>query len=66
MDHGQPADDVWSWPLGRISDEAEIIRDRINRQMASEAILIQGAAGSIISKEMGETFAQLIAQMTGD
>lgn len=61
MDHGHP--DAWDYPLAVLADEVEIVRMRVNAQSVTEAILIQHAAGSIMSKEMGESFQALITRI---
>lgn len=65
MDHGHP--DAWDYPLAVVSDEAAMIRKRINTLSVTDAILLQHAAGSIMSTEMGEQFHALTKRiMTGD
>ena len=54
------------YPLGMVSDEAELIVERQNRNLATGAILMQAAVGSTQYKEMGEVFRQLIAELSGE
>ncbi len=64
LDHGHPA--AWDYPLGMLGDEVELVVDRQNRQMATEAILAQAAFGSTQFKEMGEVFKQLVQGLSGE
>lgn len=62
--NGHP--DALDYPLGMVSDEAELIVERQNRNLATGAILMQAAVGSTQYKEMGEVFRQLIAELSGE
>ena len=53
------------YPVGWLQDEAEIIRQRENHRIATEAHLIQLAASSILSKEAGQAFSKEIAALIG-
>lgn len=59
--NGHPeADD---YPLGYLGDEAKLIADRLNGQIVTEAVLLQAAAASIMSKEGGKLFTKLIENL---
>lgn len=62
MDHGHLNAD--HYPIAMVWEEAELVEDRVNRQMVSEAILTQVAVSSILSKEAGEHFKKLIGKFT--
>lgn len=47
-----------------VFEEAEIVASRLNSQEATRAILIQLAAGSIMSKKAGDAFSKTIKKMT--
>ena len=50
-------------PLGRMINTAEIVRRAENRKMAGEGMLLQAAAGSIMTKEGGKHFRQMIKRL---
>ncbi len=62
--NGHP--EAMNYPLGMVSDEAELIVERQNRNLATGAILMQAAVGSTQYTEMGEVFRQLIAELNGE
>jgi hypothetical protein len=64
VDRGHP--EAWDYPLGRVADEAELIARRDNDRIATEAVMLQAAAGSIMSKEAGEVFQKLVGRLTGE
>lgn len=51
------------YPLWQLWMEAEIIRDRVNGVMVSQAILIQGAVSSLLSKEGAKGFKELVESL---
>lgn len=51
------------FPLWRLWVEAEIVRDRVNGLLVSEAILIQHAVGSLLSKEAAKSFKELVENL---
>lgn len=63
LDHGHM--DAWHYPLGRVADEVDVVERRGNVRIATEAVLMQAAAGSIMSSEMGTEFKRLVGELTG-
>ena len=45
--------------------EAEIVRDRLNSMAVTQAILTQAAIASVVSKEGGKAFKELVEQLNG-
>jgi hypothetical protein len=64
LDHGHPHAGLY--PIGRVWDEASLVVERENRRLKTEAILIQAAAGSIISEQVGKQFDELVEGLDGD
>lgn len=62
--HGHP--DARRYPVGLVWDEASMVISRINGMMATEAVLLQTAVSSILSKESGEHFNKLVKQLGED
>lgn len=50
-------------PIGRMWNEALIVKDIVDKQTRTEAILLRAAAASIMTKEGGKYFDQLIKGM---
>lgn len=46
--------------LGKLIGTAEMVRQMNNRQLASEGIVLQAAASSIMTKEGGQFFQNVI------
>ncbi|WP_324271074.1 hypothetical protein SOP91_00385 (plasmid) [Enterobacter hormaechei] len=46
--------------LGKLIGTAEMVRQMNNRQLASEGIVLQAAASSIMTKEGGKFFQNVI------
>jgi hypothetical protein len=46
--------------LGKLIGTAEMVRQMNNRQLASEGIVLQAAASSIMTKEGGKFFQKVI------
>jgi hypothetical protein len=46
-----------------LNDEAALVIDQLNSRMVSEALLLQGAAASVLSKEGGEHFMNLVRSL---
>lgn len=44
--------------------EAEIVRDRINGLAVTQAILLQNAVASVISKEGGKAFKEIVERLS--
>lgn len=53
------------YPLWKLAMEAEIVRDRLNSLAVTQAILTQGAIGSVLSKEGAKAFKELVEQLNG-
>jgi len=56
--------DAWVYPLGMLSDESAIVQERQNNTIATEAQLIQLAAGSIMSKDMRKQFSKTVKSIS--
>lgn len=54
------------YPMGALFDEADIIRKRIDRQTASEAILLRSAILACFSEEGAKNFKGLTDSMDDD
>lgn len=52
--------------IGKIWDECQLIVERINNEKVTEAILIQSAVASLLSKEGGKQFSKLVKRLTSD
>lgn len=52
------------YPVGMVYVEAEYVVERIDREEASRAVLLQMAVSSILSKKAGEVFRKKIKDMT--
>lgn len=61
LEHGHVHAAVY--PLWRLWMEAEIVRDRVNGLLVSEAVLIQHAVGSLLSKEAAKSFKELVESL---
>ena len=57
--------DALNYTVGKVWDEAEIVVERLNRQAVTEAVLIQSAVASLLSKEGGKEFSKLVKRLTG-
>lgn len=53
------------YPIGKVFVESEFVVERINREEATRAILIQLAASSLFSKKGGKAFDKKIKELTG-
>ena len=53
-----------SYPIGRVWLEAELVVNRINKQLADTAMLTQLAVSTLMSKEAGDTFNDRIKDLT--
>jgi hypothetical protein len=49
-----------------IWDEAWIVRQRLNRQLATEALLTMSAVSAVISEKAGTEFNKLLKRLNGD
>jgi hypothetical protein len=55
--------DADSMPIGKMWNEALIVKDIVEKQQRTEAILLRAAAASIMTKEGGKLFDTLIKGM---
>jgi len=49
--------------LGRLYDEAALVKERVNNQIITEAQLLQTAVHSILAKEARTQFQKLLKQL---
>jgi hypothetical protein len=56
LDHGHP--EARYYPLGMLYDESNLVRERANGRIVTEAQLLQMAVASILSKESRKEFAK--------
>lgn len=57
------------YPIGRVFDEAKLLVDRRNGELATLGVIIQSATattGMSASKDAGEHFKKLITSLSGD
>ncbi|ENL9127530.1 TPA: hypothetical protein R5O69_004435 [Enterobacter hormaechei] len=47
-------------PIGKLLNTSELVRQMNNRRLASEGIVLQAAASSIMTKEGGKFFQKVI------
>ena len=51
------------YPLGMVNDEAALVVERENGRMVSEALLLQSAVGSILSRQARSAFTKKIKSL---
>lgn len=69
--NGHP--EAWRYPLGRLQDECLLVTQRINANLALEAVLIQAAVSATpngfvdksTAKKMNENFTGWLKRLTG-
>lgn len=54
---------VGLYSIGRINEEAEIVSNRENQRIATEASLLQLAVASILSKDAGKLFKEQVTKL---
>jgi len=64
MAHGHP--EARHYPVPMLTSEARIVRQRINRKTATEAVLTQLAVSSILSKKAAKAFEKQIKKLNED
>ena len=64
LDHGHP--DAGRYPIGMVWDEAELVVERENRRIATEATFTNLAVSAVISAKSGKQFEKQIKKLTGD
>jgi len=52
-----------SMPLGRLYDEASLVRERVNNQIITEAELTKTAIHSMLSKGSRTQFSKLVKEI---
>ena len=58
MANGHP--EAWSYPLGMVIDESNLVTERENSRISTEAIILQLAAASILSTQAGKEFTKTV------
>lgn len=53
------------YPVPMLWQETKIVRQRVNRELANEAVLTQMAVSAILSKKAGEAFDKQIRVLMG-
>lgn len=61
VSNGHP--DAFGYPLGMVADEAKLISDRENSRRVTEAVVMQATISSVLSKEGGKHFKELLEQL---
>ena len=54
------------YPVARIFFETEILRERLDRERANAADLMQLTIASVMDKKSGQDFTKRIGEMTGN
>lgn len=62
LDHGHPH--ARRYPVGMVWEEAMLVVERMNREAASDKVLLQLAAGSLLSKDAGRQFKKTLKELT--
>lgn len=57
--------DARHYPIGMVWDEAKLVVERRNRAHATDAMLIQLAVGSVLSKKGAQEFSKQIKRLNG-
>ena len=60
--HGHP--DVLTYRLGHMFDEANLVSERENARIATEAQLVQMAVSGIVSRKGGTQFQKMLKKLT--
>lgn len=63
LSEGHPAN---TYTIGRVWDECQLVVDRINNRMVTEAVLLQSAVASLLTKEGGKQFSKLTKKLSSD
>lgn len=61
--HGHP--NAHNYPLGYVWDESEIVTERMNNMVATEAVLTQLAISSVLSKKAHKEFDKALKKLVG-
>jgi hypothetical protein len=54
-----------NYPLGKIFEESALTKEWLDNIESTRAILVQGAVGSLLSKEGGKAFESLLERLKG-
>lgn len=54
------------YPIGLLIDETRLAVDRINNRIATEAVLVNLAVSSVLSKKSGAHFKKTLAKLRGE
>lgn len=60
--HGHP--DVLNYRIGYLFDEANLVTERENARMSTEAQLVQMAASGLVSAKGGKQFQKMLKHLT--
>lgn len=60
--NGHP--DARDYPVHRVWEEAELVVDRVNKDLSTETLLLQMAVSSLFSKEAGQEFQKIIKRLS--
>lgn len=63
LDHGHP--EARRYPIGIVWDEAELVVERLNGRIATEAVLTQMAVSSVLSEKAGKQFNKMVKKLSG-
>lgn len=56
--------DAFRYPVGHLMAETRLAEQTVNRQLVTEAIVMQHTIASVLSKEGGKAFKKLIERLT--
>lgn len=62
LSHGHP--EAGDYPLGTLWVESQLVVERLNQQAVTQAVLLQLAVGSILSKKTGSEFKKTIKKLS--
>lgn len=62
LDHGHPQ--ASEYPVGMLWDEADLVVERVNSRLSTEAVLIQLAAASVMSKDALKQFNKIVKRLS--
>lgn len=62
LSHGHP--DAGDYPLGMLWVESQLVVERLNQQAVTQAVLLQLAVGSILSKKTGSEFKKTLKKLS--
>ncbi len=62
LSNGHP--ESGDYPLGMLWVESQLVVERLNQQAATQAVLLQLAVGSILSKKTGSEFKKTLKKLS--